>query len=182
MANGYGMMPVAQTSFGPRRSRRRTSKAPFVVLGKLDSALYNPPIQPWARELPFSRTCCRAGQVIAGFPVGTSMDTPMPTAPSRHEPRREIWPRRTISSDKGLGGPRSRSAFHGRTPSWRTSIAAQAIPKSPASRPIFIPRRRARVREQRLLHRQNTYSSSYLSLHRYLARQAPDGGLLERGG
>lgn len=69
-SNGYGMMPspnlVACTL------ARSTKNAAIVVLG--DSvALYNPPIRV-AEELAFIDVVS-GGRLVAGFPVGSPMDT-----------------------------------------------------------------------------------------------------------
>ena len=76
--NGYGLMPspniIAATL------ARRTSKAALVVLGN-SIALYNPPIRV-AEEFAMLDVLS-GGRLIAGFPVGTSMDTNFATARSR---------------------------------------------------------------------------------------------------
>ena len=69
-SNGYGLMPspnlIAATL------TRRTSRAAIVVLGN-SIALYNPPIRV-AEEFAML-DCMSGGRLVAGFPVGTSMDT-----------------------------------------------------------------------------------------------------------
>jgi alkanesulfonate monooxygenase SsuD/methylene tetrahydromethanopterin reductase-like flavin-dependent oxidoreductase (luciferase family) len=68
--NAYGLMPspnlIAATL------ARRTSKAALVVLGN-SIALYNPPIRV-AEEFAMLDVIS-GGRLVAGFPVGTSMDT-----------------------------------------------------------------------------------------------------------
>ena len=51
---------------------RRTSNAAIIVLGN-SLALYNPPIRV-AEEFAML-DCISGGRLVAGFPVGTSMDT-----------------------------------------------------------------------------------------------------------
>jgi alkanesulfonate monooxygenase SsuD/methylene tetrahydromethanopterin reductase-like flavin-dependent oxidoreductase (luciferase family) len=68
--NGYGLMPspniIAATL------ARRTSKAAICVIGN-SVALYNPPIRV-AEEFAML-DCISGGRLVAGFPVGTPMDT-----------------------------------------------------------------------------------------------------------
>lgn len=69
-ANAYGMMP--SPNIMAAALARRTSKAAVMVLG--DSiALYNPPIRV-AEEFAMLDVIT-GGRLVAGFPVGTSMDT-----------------------------------------------------------------------------------------------------------
>lgn len=69
-ANAYGMMP--SPNLMAAALSRRTSKAAIMVLG--DSiALYNPPIRV-AEEFAMLDVIT-GGRLVAGFPVGTSMDT-----------------------------------------------------------------------------------------------------------
>jgi alkanesulfonate monooxygenase SsuD/methylene tetrahydromethanopterin reductase-like flavin-dependent oxidoreductase (luciferase family) len=69
-SNGYGMMPspnlIAATL------ARRTSDAAICVMGN-SLALYNPPTRV-AEEMAML-DCISGGRLIAGFPVGTPMDT-----------------------------------------------------------------------------------------------------------
>src|ERR671925_996595 len=51
---------------------RRTSKAAICVIGN-SIALYNPPVRV-AEEFAML-DCISGGRLVAGFPVGTSMDT-----------------------------------------------------------------------------------------------------------
>jgi alkanesulfonate monooxygenase SsuD/methylene tetrahydromethanopterin reductase-like flavin-dependent oxidoreductase (luciferase family) len=68
--NGYGLMPspniIAATL------ARRTSRAAICVIGN-SIALYNPPIRV-AEEFAML-DCISGGRLVAGFPVGTPMDT-----------------------------------------------------------------------------------------------------------
>lgn len=69
-ANGYGLMP--SPNLMAATLARNTSDAAVVVLG--DSlALYNPPLRV-AEELAMLDVIS-GGRVVAGFPVGTAMDT-----------------------------------------------------------------------------------------------------------
>jgi alkanesulfonate monooxygenase SsuD/methylene tetrahydromethanopterin reductase-like flavin-dependent oxidoreductase (luciferase family) len=69
-ANGYAMM--TSPNLGAMALARRTQDAALVILG--DSiALYNPPIRV-AEELALI-DCVSGGRVVAGFPVGSPMDT-----------------------------------------------------------------------------------------------------------
>lgn len=68
--NGYGIMP--SPNIIAAGLARRTSNAALVVLGN-SIALYNPPIRV-AEEFAML-DCISGGRLVAGFPVGTSMDT-----------------------------------------------------------------------------------------------------------
>jgi len=68
--NGYGLMP--SPNLMAAALTRRTSKAAIVVLGN-SIALYNPPIRV-AEEFAMLDVMS-GGRLVAGFPVGTSMDT-----------------------------------------------------------------------------------------------------------
>jgi len=69
-ANAYGLMP--SPNIMAACLARRTSRANLVVLG--DSlALYNPPLRV-AEEFAML-DCISGGRLVAGFPVGSSMDT-----------------------------------------------------------------------------------------------------------
>jgi alkanesulfonate monooxygenase SsuD/methylene tetrahydromethanopterin reductase-like flavin-dependent oxidoreductase (luciferase family) len=68
--NGYGMMP--SPNIMAAALARRTSRANLVVLGN-SIALYNPPIRV-AEEFAMLDVLS-GGRLVAGFPVGTSMDT-----------------------------------------------------------------------------------------------------------
>ena len=69
-ANAYGLMP--SPNIMAATLTRRTSKAALVVLGN-SIALYNPPIRV-AEEFAMLDVLS-GGRLVAGFPVGTSMDT-----------------------------------------------------------------------------------------------------------
>lgn len=68
--NAYGLMP--SPNLMAASLARRTSKSAIVVLGN-SLALYNPPIRV-AEEFAML-DCLSGGRLVAGFPVGTSMDT-----------------------------------------------------------------------------------------------------------
>src|SRR6516225_5773007 len=68
--NGYGLMP--SPNLMAAALARRTSKAKLVVLGN-SVALYDPPTRV-AEEMEMLDVIS-GGRLVAGFPVGTSMDT-----------------------------------------------------------------------------------------------------------
>jgi alkanesulfonate monooxygenase SsuD/methylene tetrahydromethanopterin reductase-like flavin-dependent oxidoreductase (luciferase family) len=68
--NGYGIMP--SPNLIAAGLARRTKDPAIVVLGN-SIALYNPPIRV-AEEFAML-DCISGGRLVAGFPVGTSMDT-----------------------------------------------------------------------------------------------------------
>ncbi len=68
-ANAYGLMP--SPNLMAAALARRTSRANLVVLGN-SLALYNPPLRV-AEEFAML-DCISGGRLVAGFPVGTSMD------------------------------------------------------------------------------------------------------------
>ena len=74
----------------PRASLDRTKNAALVVLGN-SIALYNPPVRV-AEEFAML-DCISGGRLVAGFPVGTSMDTnfcygQIPALTRKNTPRR----------------------------------------------------------------------------------------------
>ncbi|HYB11936.1 MAG TPA: LLM class flavin-dependent oxidoreductase, partial [Myxococcota bacterium] len=68
--NGYGLMP--SPNLIAAALARRTSHAAIVVMGN-SLALYNPPLRV-AEEFAML-DCISGGRLVAGFPVGTPMDT-----------------------------------------------------------------------------------------------------------
>src|SRR5271167_2145784 len=68
--NGYGLMP--SPNLIAASLARRTEDVALLVLGA-SIALYNPPIRV-AEEFAML-DCISGGRLVAGFPVGTSMDT-----------------------------------------------------------------------------------------------------------
>lgn len=69
-SNGYGLMP--SPNLIAASLARRTRDAAIVVMGN-SLALYNPPIRV-AEEFAML-DCISGGRLVAGFPVGTPMDT-----------------------------------------------------------------------------------------------------------
>ena len=68
--NAYGLMP--SPNLMAAALTRRTQNAAIVVLGN-SIALYNPPVRI-AEEFAML-DCMSGGRLVAGFPVGTPMDT-----------------------------------------------------------------------------------------------------------
>ena len=68
--NAYGIMPSPNITAATLT--RRTSNAAIIVLGN-SLALYNPPLRV-AEEFAML-DCISGGRLVAGFPVGASMDT-----------------------------------------------------------------------------------------------------------
>ena len=68
--NAYGLMP--SPNLIAASLARRTDDVALVVLGA-SIALYNPPLRV-AEEFAML-DCISGGRLVAGFPVGTSMDT-----------------------------------------------------------------------------------------------------------
>jgi len=68
--NAYGFMP--SPNLMAASLARRTKDVAIIVLGN-SIALYNPPIRV-AEEFAML-DCISGGRLVAGFPVGTSMDT-----------------------------------------------------------------------------------------------------------
>jgi alkanesulfonate monooxygenase SsuD/methylene tetrahydromethanopterin reductase-like flavin-dependent oxidoreductase (luciferase family) len=68
--NGYGLMP--SPNLMAAALARRTEQAAIVVMGN-SLALYNPPVRV-AEEMAMLDCLCD-GRLVAGFPVGTPMDT-----------------------------------------------------------------------------------------------------------
>lgn len=68
--NAYGIMPSPNIIAGGLA--RRTTKAAICVIGN-SIALYNPPLRV-AEEFAML-DCISGGRLVAGFPVGTAMDT-----------------------------------------------------------------------------------------------------------
>lgn len=69
-SNGYGLMPSPNLTASILA--RRTRDAAIIVMGN-SLALYNPPIRV-AEEFAML-DCISGGRLVAGFPVGTPMDT-----------------------------------------------------------------------------------------------------------
>ena len=69
-SNGYGLMP--SPNLMASTLARRTRRSAIVVMGN-SLALYNPPTRV-AEEFAMI-DCLSGGRLVAGFPVGTPMDT-----------------------------------------------------------------------------------------------------------
>jgi alkanesulfonate monooxygenase SsuD/methylene tetrahydromethanopterin reductase-like flavin-dependent oxidoreductase (luciferase family) len=69
-SNGYGLMP--SPNLIAASLARRTREAAIVIMGN-SLALYDPPVRV-AEEMAMI-DCISGGRVVAGFPVGTPMDT-----------------------------------------------------------------------------------------------------------
>ncbi|MGH2685647.1 MAG: LLM class flavin-dependent oxidoreductase, partial [Actinomycetota bacterium] len=68
--NGYGLMP--SPNLMAAALARTTAQSALIVLGN-SIALYNPPVRV-AEEMAML-DCLSGGRIVAGFPVGTPMDT-----------------------------------------------------------------------------------------------------------
>ncbi|HZY51782.1 MAG TPA: LLM class flavin-dependent oxidoreductase, partial [Reyranella sp.] len=156
-ANAYGLMP--SPNIMAATLTRRTSKAALVVLGN-SIALYNPPLRV-AEEMAMLDVLS-GGRLIAGFPVGTSMDTNYAygTVPSltrekyaeAHDLIRKAW-----AADEPF-------AFNGRYTKLRyVNCWPKPIQNPP---PVFIPGGGSVETYDFCL--DNTYSYSYLSYSGYL--------------
>jgi len=157
-ANAYGLMP--SPNIMAATLTRRTSKAALVVLGN-SIALYNPPIRV-AEEFAMLDVLS-GGRLIAGFPVGTSMDTNYAygTIPAltrekyaeAHDLIRKAW-----AADEPF-------AFNGRYTKLRYVNCWPKPIQKPAP-PIFIPGGGSVETYDFCI--DNTYSYSYLSYSGYL--------------
>ena len=96
--NGYGLMP-SPNLIGSILGTR-TSRAAITVLGN-SVALYNPPVRV-AEEMAMLDLLSR-GRLIAGFPVGTSMDTAYAYGVNPGDPAGEV-PRGHRPRPEGVGG------------------------------------------------------------------------------
>jgi len=105
-SNAYGMMP--SPNIMAATLTRRTNKAAIVVMGN-SLALYNPPVRV-AEEFAMLDVLS-GGRLVAGFPVGTSMDTNfaygMPGAQLReryyeaHDMVMQAWTNKGVSHFNG---------------------------------------------------------------------------------
>jgi Luciferase-like monooxygenase len=134
--NGYGLMP--SPNIIAAALARRTKDVGLVVLGN-SIALYNPPVRV-AEEFAML-DCISGGRLIAGFPVGTSMDTnfcygqiPALTRSIR---------KRTISSSR-RGRRANPSPGTGATPNCVTSTSGRAPSSSRIRRSTFPAAARSR--------------------------------------
>ena len=157
-ANAYGLMP--SPNIMAATLTRRTSKAALVVLGN-SIALYNPPMRV-AEEFAMLDVLS-GGRLIAGFPVGTSMDTNYAygTIPAltrekyaeAHDLIRKAW-----AADEPF-------AFNGRYTKLRY-VNCWPKPIQKPEPPIFIPGGGSVETYDFCI--DNTYSYSYLSYSGYL--------------
>ena len=157
-ANAYGLMP--SPNIMAATLTRRTSKAALVVLGN-SIALYNPPLRV-AEEFAMLDVLS-GGRLIAGFPVGTSMDTNYAygTIPAltrekyaeAHDLIRKAW-----AADEPF-------AFNGRYTKLRY-VNCWPKPIQKPHPPIFIPGGGSVETYDFCI--DNTYSYSYLSYSGYL--------------
>src|SRR5579871_4415770 len=115
--NGYGLMP--SPNLIAAALTRRTKNAAIVVLGN-SIALYNPPVRV-AEEFAML-DCISGGRLIAGFPVGTSMDTNYCYGP--------------IPSPGTAGTPSCATSISGRVRS-RNRSRRSTFPAAAASRPMI---------------------------------------------
>ena len=105
-SNAYGMMP--SPNIMAAALARRTSRAALLVMGN-SIALYNPPLRV-AEEMAMLDVIS-GGRLIAGFPVGTSMDTNFTygTAPATlreryyeaHDMIKQAWTDKGVSTFNG---------------------------------------------------------------------------------
>ena len=165
-ANGYGLMP--SPNIMAAALSRRTSRAAIVDLGN-SIALYNPPLRV-AEEFAMLDVIT-GGRLVAGFPVGTSMDTNYcyGTIPAEtrdryaeaHELIRKAW-----AADEAF-------AFNGRYTKLRY-VNCWPKPVQKPHPPVFIPGGGSIETWDFCI--DHGYSYSYLSFSGYLrAKQLMDG-------
>ena len=167
--NGYGMMP--SPNIMAAALTRRSKNAAIVVLGN-SIALYNPPVRV-AEEFAMLDVMC-GGRLVAGFPVGTSMDTnycygqiPALTREKYNEAHDLIM--RAWKEEKPF-------AFNGRYNQLRhVNIWPRPIQNPP---PIHIPGGGSVETYDFCL--DNTYSYSYLSFTGYIRAKALMQGYWDR--
>jgi alkanesulfonate monooxygenase SsuD/methylene tetrahydromethanopterin reductase-like flavin-dependent oxidoreductase (luciferase family) len=169
--NGYGIMP--SPNIIAAGLARRTKDAAIVVLGN-SIALYNPPVRV-AEEFAML-DCISGGRLVAGFPVGTSMDTnycygqiPSLTREKYQEAHDLIIKAWTT---------REPFAFNGRYNKLRhVNIWPRPIQDKPHP-PVHIPGGGSVETYDFCI--DNTYSYSYLSFSGYLRAQALMSGYWKR--
>ena len=169
--NGYGIMP--SPNIIAAGLARRTKNAAIVVLGN-SIALYNPPVRV-AEEFAML-DCISGGRLVAGFPVGTSMDTnycygqiPSLTREKYNEAHELIIKAWTT---------REPFAFNGRYNKLRhVNIWPRPIQDKPHP-PVHIPGGGSVETYDFCI--DNTYSYSYLSFSGYLRAQALMDGYWRR--
>lgn len=168
--NGYGLMP--SPNLIAASLMRRTSKSALVVLGN-SIALYNPPVRV-AEEFAMLDVIS-GGRLVAGFPVGTSMDTnycygqiPALTREKYAEAHNLIM--RAWREDKPF-------AFNGRYNKLRY-VNIWPKPLQKPHPPIHIPGGGSVETYDFCL--DNTYSYSYLSFNGYIRAKALLQGYWDR--
>ena len=166
--NGYGIMP--SPNIIAAALARRTKDAALVVLGN-SIALYNPPVRV-AEEFAML-DCISGGRLVAGFPVGTSMDTnycygqiPSLTREKYQEAHDLIMRAWTT---------REPFAFNGRYTKLRY-VNLWPRPIQQPHPPVHIPGGGSVETYDFCI--DNTYSYSYLSLLRLHSRAGADEGIL----
>ena len=169
--NGYGIMP--SPTIISAGLARRTKDAAMVVLG-YSIALYNPPVRV-AEEFAML-DCISGGRLVAGFPVGTSMDTnycygqiPSLTREKYQEAHDLIIKAWTT---------REPFAFNGRYNKLR-HVNIWPRPIQQPHPPVHIPGGGSVETYDFCI--DNTYSYSYLSFSGYLRAQALMNGALGSG-
>ena len=169
--NGYGIMP--SPNIIAAALARRTKDAALVVLGN-SIALYNPPVRV-AEEFAML-DCISGGRLVAGFPVGTSMDTnycygqiPALTREKYAEAHELIIRAWTRARAVRLQRPLQQAAP-------RQHLAA-ADPAAASADPH--PRRRL-GRDLRLLHRQHLFATPTSASTGYIRAKALMQGYWER--
>jgi alkanesulfonate monooxygenase SsuD/methylene tetrahydromethanopterin reductase-like flavin-dependent oxidoreductase (luciferase family) len=168
--NGYGLMP--SPNLIAAALARRTEDIALLVLGA-SIALYNPPVRV-AEEFAML-DCITGGRLIAGFPVGTSMDTnycygqiPALTREKYREAHDLIM---------RAWHEREPFAFNGRYTQLRY-VNIWPRPIQQPHPPIHIPGGGSIETYDFCI--DNTYSYSYLSFTGYLRAKALLGGYWER--
>jgi alkanesulfonate monooxygenase SsuD/methylene tetrahydromethanopterin reductase-like flavin-dependent oxidoreductase (luciferase family) len=164
-SNAYGLMP--SPNIMAAALSRRTSKAALVVLGN-SIALYNPPIRV-AEEFAMLDVIS-GGRLVAGFPVGTSMDTNYCYGTIPAETRTRYAEAHDLI--KRAWHEEEPFAFNGQYTRLRyVNCWPKPIQKDP---PIFIPGGGSLETYDFCL--DNEYNYSYLSFSGYLrAKQLMDG-------
>jgi alkanesulfonate monooxygenase SsuD/methylene tetrahydromethanopterin reductase-like flavin-dependent oxidoreductase (luciferase family) len=165
-ANGYGLMP--SPNIMAATLSRRTSRAAIVDLGN-SIALYNPPLRV-AEEFAMLDVIS-GGRLVAGFPVGTSMDTnycygTIPTETRERYAEAHELIRRAWKEEEAF-------AFNGRYTKLRYANCWPKPIQKPHP-PIFIPGGGSIETWDFCI--DHEYSYSYLSFSGYLrAKQLMDG-------
>ena len=153
---------------------RRTKNSALVVLGN-SIALYNPPIRV-AEEFAML-DCISGGRLVAGFPVGTSMDTNYCYGQIPALTREKY-----AEAHELIIAPGRARAVRLQRPLQQAALRQHLAAAHPAAESADPHSRRRLGRDLRLLHRQHLFLL-LPELLRLPARQGADGGLLgPRGG